>query len=229
MSLTAELVSRCDRPVIDQGHDGSYEEFRSEDFPIVARSLLASKPPGPLWIFAYGSLIWRPEFDFIEKRRAHVHGWHRAFSIVIDRWRGTREQPGLMMGLARGGACVGAACRIAEAEEYDIVERFVRREIDGPDQISGMRWLSLRTPDGPITALTSWAGPTGLDYIVKLPPSRVAAILARACGHWGSGAVYLHNTIVHRAEMGIHDSGLWDLQKRVADEIIQMTGPPSGG
>jgi hypothetical protein len=71
--------------------------------------------------------------------------------------------------------------------------------------------------------LTFWACPAGLDFSVKLPLARVAQILARACGHIGSGADYLFQTVSKLKEFDIRDRNLWRLQQLVADEILQMT------
>ena len=70
----------------------------------------------PLWLFAYGSLIWKPEIEHVEERIATVRGWHRSFCLKLTRWRGTQEQPGLMMGLDRGGACKGLAFRLPDGD-----------------------------------------------------------------------------------------------------------------
>ena len=140
------------------------------------------------------------------------------------RWRGSVDQPGLMLALKRGGCCDGVAFRLPAEDPVGQIEKLLRREIDGPDQLSGVRWIRLATADGPISALAFWAAPTGLDFIVDLPLTQVAGMLARACGHLGSGAAYLYNTVTHLEAMGIHDSGLWRLQELVAIEIMRAAG-----
>jgi glutathione-specific gamma-glutamylcyclotransferase len=72
-------------------------------------ALLLEYKPKELWIFAYGSLIWNPEFEFKESRGATAGGWHRSFCLKLRRWRGTRELPALMLALDRGGSCKAAA------------------------------------------------------------------------------------------------------------------------
>jgi cation transport protein ChaC len=69
-----------------------------------------------------------------------------------------------------------------------------------------------------------WAGATGLDFLVKLPLPEVARILARACGHLGSGAGYLYHTVAHLETFGIRDRNLWRLQELVAEEIRSLSG-----
>ena len=68
-----------------------------------------------LWIFGYGSLIWRPDFEFAERRPAKVHGWHRALKMWSRINRGTPERPGLVFGMLSGGCCRGMVFRIPRA------------------------------------------------------------------------------------------------------------------
>jgi cation transport protein ChaC len=81
------------------------------------------------------------------------------------------------------------------------------------------------TEQGRLPALTFWADPSGLDYSVRLPLARVAQILARACGHIGSGADYLFQTVSKLEEFGIRDRNLWRLQQLVADELLRIAPP----
>ena len=70
-----------------------------------------------LWIFGYGSLIWRPDFDFTERRPAKVHGWHRALKMWSRVNRGTPQNPGLVFALLPGGSCHGVVLRVPSAFE----------------------------------------------------------------------------------------------------------------
>ena len=99
MSLTPELVARCHRTVEDSGPEPGLAYLDDEDYEEMLDATLAERPAGlPVWLFAYGSLIWRPEFEHVEERLALARGWHRAFCIKMTRWRGTLDRPGLMMG-----------------------------------------------------------------------------------------------------------------------------------
>ena len=69
--------------------------------------------PAETWIFGYGSLMWSPGFAYVEARRARLAGFHRAFCVYSIHYRGTERQPGLVLGLDRGGACDGIAFRVA--------------------------------------------------------------------------------------------------------------------
>src|SRR5215468_1437406 len=76
----------------------------------------------PLWVFAYGSLMWNPGFAVRETQAARLHGFHRAFCIYSEHYRGTPEKPGLILGLLPGGACRGLAHRLP-IDDYDAVRR----------------------------------------------------------------------------------------------------------
>ena len=83
---------------------------------------------GDLWVFGYGSLMWRPGFEFIERLPARLIGEHRALCVYSFVHRGTPEKPGLVLGLDRGGACRGIAFRVAEKRRADTVAYLRERE-----------------------------------------------------------------------------------------------------
>lgn len=83
---------------------------------------------GDLWVFGYGSLMWNPGFDFVERVPARLIGEHRALCVYSFVHRGTPEQPGLVLGLDRGGACRGIAFRVADAQRMATVAYLRERE-----------------------------------------------------------------------------------------------------
>src|SRR6201993_2768027 len=85
-------------------------------------------PNGDLWVFGYGSLMWRPGFEFIEQVPARLIGEHRALCVYSFVHRGTPEKPGLVLGLDRGGACRGIAFRVAEKHRAATVAYLRARE-----------------------------------------------------------------------------------------------------
>src|SRR5260370_3969693 len=107
MTLTSDLIARVSRVVEDAGPSPGAVYLSDEDYEITVRDMLAQAPPGDVWLFGYGSLLWKPAFEFVESRVATVRGWHRSFCIRVARFRGTRDLPGLMIALARGGQCRG--------------------------------------------------------------------------------------------------------------------------
>ncbi|MFP5075783.1 gamma-glutamylcyclotransferase [Rhizobium sp. YIM 134829] len=221
MALTAELVALCHREVPDPGPDLTRTPMQEDDFSALTATLLAELGDAPLWVFAYGSLIWKPEFTSQERRRATAFGWHRAFTMKLDRFRGSEDHPGLMMVLEPGGRCDGVVFRIDGAEREAAIDRLLRREVTSIEYLSSFRWLTTRTDAGRVRALCFWCGTAGHESL-HLPPEESAAMLARACGHAGSGAEYLFNTVAHLDAFGIRDRRLWRLQKLVADEIRKL-------
>jgi glutathione-specific gamma-glutamylcyclotransferase len=220
MRLTPELVARCHRVISDPGPEPKYDYFSDDDYVTATEAVLAGKPDGPIWIFAYGSLIWKPEFPTAETRRAICHGWQRAFSMKIERFRGTPEQPGYMMCLDTGGICEGLALRLNNEDSSSQIHALLYREVGSHEALESIRWIDVQTAEGPLRALVSYARPHLLDfYADNRPLAEVARGMARACGHWGSCAEYLFNTVSHLETLGIHDDNLWKLQELVAQEI----------
>jgi cation transport protein ChaC len=83
------------------------------------------------WVFAYGSLIWNPGFDFMQAHLARLHGWHRSFCIASTRYRGTPEAPGIVLGLDHGGSCVGMAFRLRPQTRLQALRAVFEREMGG--------------------------------------------------------------------------------------------------
>lgn len=228
MMLTPELVAFCHREVADPGPIPGLKYLADDDFRPAAQQLLKAKRPGPLWLFAYGSLIWKPEIPSLERRNARAHGWHRAFSMKIERYRASREQPGYMMCLDHGGSCEGVVLRLPDEDLMGQVEKLLRRELSRAAALEAVRWIDVETGEGPVQALVFYASPKLLDnYVEGRPLPEIAHGLARACGHWGSGADYLYNTVSHLEQLGIHDENLWRLQELVAKEIAAIYGVPA--
>eukprot|EP00913_Durusdinium_trenchii_P021384 g20097.t1 len=159
MSLTQQLVDLCFREEIDPGTPHAWQPLEDEDYAALADRLTTEIGDQPLWIFAYGSLIWKPGFDSVASQRATAFGWHRSFSLQIERGRGSPQQPGLMMMLKRGGRCDGVIYRVADDEKREQIERALRREVSNKDSLTTFRWLPVKTASGEtIRALTFWAG-----------------------------------------------------------------------
>lgn len=227
LSLTPDLVALCARPEPEYPDTIPGTLLDDGGFADHAERLSAECGDGPLWVFAYGSLIWKPAFEAVERRRSTAYGWHRSFCLEIRSWRGSPTQPGLMMALDRGGRCDGVVYRLPDADRHAQIEAMLRREVSAEENLSAIRWLPVRTGEGPVRALTFWAGPRG-DYVKRgLPHRDVASILANACGHVGSGAEYLYNTVLHLEAFGIRDRNLWHLQELVAEQLRQRVGGSS--
>lgn len=222
LDLTEDHVVRATRVVPETNTATTFTRCTEGDFDGRAERILATRPTGPVVVFAYGSLLWNPTFAPASQHRAVAHGWHRQFCIELRGFRGTPDAPGLMMALMPGGRCCGMTMEIAEAEVENVVGGLVRRETPFVENERDWRWIKVASLRGKSTALTFWAGPTGPSIRRSLPLDQVARQMARACGYKGSSAEYLRNTVLSLEECGIRDRNLWRLQKLVAQEIDAM-------
>lgn len=220
MSLTAAHVARVHRVVADPGSvplllhdDADYAEW--------VRKILATHPaPGqPLRLFVYGSLIWKPEIPHVAEAAARAFGWHRSFCLRQVRFRGSPDLPGLMMALDRGGQCVGMLYTLPDDDLPGQLNRLFRREFTVKPITNMPRWITVEAEGVRRPALAFVMNRASANYAGRLAPEAVADVLTRACGHVGSGAEYLFNTVSHLEAKGIHDSGLWQLQRLVAERI----------
>lgn len=222
MRLTPELVALSIRPEPEHDYEPGWTLLSEEELDDLAHRYHLECGDAPFWIFAYGSLIWKPGFDAVDHMRATAYGWHRSFCLRIRRWRGTPQQPGLMMALERGGRCDGVIYRLPDEGREAQIKRALVREVRFHQTSDMVRWVPVRTETGSLRALTFWAGPTGERVMKKLPLEEVAHILARACGSAGSCAEYLYNTVAHLEEFSIRDRNLWVLQELVARELAEI-------
>jgi cation transport protein ChaC len=222
MRLTQHHVDMLRREIPDPGPQ-LVEGFRpatDEDFAEIVSEMQRTRPDGPFWLFAYGSLIWRPETLFEDKQVATARGWHRRFCLGWDyRYRGSPETPGLMMALDRGGQCKGVIYRLPEAALEAELHKLIRREMSMVPSAFPWRWIDVTTDEGPKRALTFAMDRNSSRYVAGLANDQLADILATACGFRGSMVEYLFSTVSILESLGIHDRNLWKLQELVAERI----------
>lgn len=222
MSLTADLVKHIHREVADSGPPSGFFPLTDADYHAKLAELLAARPDVDLWIFAYGSLIWKPACEVEDHGHALLRGWHRKFCLRLQRFRGTTAAPGLMMALDVGGSCKGVLQRIPERFAEERLELLLRRETSVKPVSNTPRWITVETAGGSRRAIAFTINRQAPTYC-RHTLADTADILARACGHWGTGAEYLMNTVAHLEERGIHDPYLWRLQHMVAQRIINAS------
>lgn len=227
LRLTPAHIARVHRAIEDAGPAAGVEQQTDADYADwVARVLRGHPAPGqPIRLFAYGSLIWKPEIEHQAEHPAVARGWHRSFCLRMHRFRGTVDQPGLMMALDRGGQCRGVVLDLPPEDPATQLDRLFRREFTVKPINSMPRWLTVEVAGGTLRALGFVMNRDSPYYAGRLPPEEVARTLARSCGHWGTGAEYLLNTVTQLDARGIRDAGLWRLQALVADEIDRMPAP----
>jgi cation transport protein ChaC len=222
MQLTEQHVALVRREIPDPGPQ-LIEGFRvatDDDYAANVAAILETRPPGPFWLFGCGSLIWRPETAFVEKRTAVARGWHRRFCLGWDyRFRGNREQPGLMMALDRGGQCTGVVYRLPEDELDAELPKLIRREMSMVPTAFPWRWIDAVTDQGPVRTLAFPMNRKSTRYIAGLTEDELADVLATACGFRGSMVEYLFQTVTNLEQLGIHDRNLWSLQAKVAAKL----------
>lgn len=228
--LTDAHIRLVHREVADPGAWPGLEHFTEAQYDEHLSAFLQDRPDGPIGLFAYGSLIWKPAFAPTAERRATALGWHRAFTLRLKRFRGTPDGPGLMMQIDRGGRCDGVLQMVPEDREWAVLSEVWRREMTVRPPSYIPRWIEVAVPGEPAprTALAFTANPQSPNYAGSLPLEEVAACLSEACGHWGSGAEYLLQTVASLERAGVHDPYLWALQERVA-ELIESRHPAAPG
>ncbi len=226
MRLTADHVALVHRAVPEGEVAAGWRPHTEAEYAAwVARVLAQDPAPGaPLRLFVYGSLIWKPEVAHVDETEALLRGWHRSFCIRLPRFRGTPEFPGLMMAIDRGGSCKGLIFTLEPGDRAAQLDRLFRREMPYLPTNNLPRWVRPLTAAGPVPALAFVMNRASALYTGRQPPEAVADVLARACGHGGTGAEYLLHTTSHLEARGIRDSLLWKLQHLVA-ERIEAAGP----
>ncbi|RAU20992.1 gamma-glutamylcyclotransferase [Paramagnetospirillum kuznetsovii] len=172
-----------------------------------------------LWVFGYGSLMWRPGFDYDEVKPAVLKGWRRGFCIYSRHWRGTPDHPGLVLGLDAGGSCRGLAFRVARQRAASVIDYLNERELIGYAYVA--RTLDIDFDDGRVEpAYTFVADTAHHHYAGHLPLQRAAAIIMDAQGCAGLNRDYLINTIRQLEQEGFSEPDLHALLV----EVERQTG-----
>jgi glutathione-specific gamma-glutamylcyclotransferase len=158
------------------------------------------------WIFAYGSLMWRPDFEYRQVIPARLSGYHRRLSVFSYHYRGTPEQPGLVLGLDRGGSCLGLAYEVENARWIETLAYIRKREM-----ITGVyREIVKRVylADAKVEAVTYAVVRTHPQCAPVMSIADTMNYVGRGAGQSGRCTDYVCNTIQHLRSMGVHDRGL---------------------
>jgi cation transport protein ChaC len=222
--LTPDLVALVARQVDDSGPAPGVVVHNEDDYEASLQTLLeaGSWHGEDVWVFAYGSLLWNPAFQAAEQTAAILPGWHRAFCIRLTRFRGTPEQPGLMMSLVPGGSCRGALYRVPGHEVMPSLRKLWRREMTVKPPNTPPRWVVAKAGRTAMRAIVFAADRKGRNFVDGMTGEQIAATLCAAVGHWGSGAEYLMQTVDQLERLGIRDANLWRLQRLVAQNLIAL-------
>jgi glutathione-specific gamma-glutamylcyclotransferase len=167
-------------------------------------------PEGELWIFGYGSLMWRPGFPHLEARLARLNGLHRSLCVWSWHHRGTPALPGLVMGLDRGGSVIGRAYRVAAGERADVLDYLHEREMVTPVYRPHLR--SMRFDGESRPALVFIVDRAHPQYAGRLRAERAAEVVLRGRGASGGNPEYLLTMSAHLEQLGIHDPWLAEVR-----------------
>lgn len=183
---------------------------------------------GDLWVFGCGSLMWRPDFAFVERASARLDGYHRCFCITSTHHRGSAARPGLVLGLDRGGSCLGIAYRVA-ADQAQSVRTYLRRR----ELISGVyREVfphvvlpsdEMHQAPRHVEALAFIVERAHPSYAGALPLQQQARIIRGARGISGDNLDYLVNTVSHLRQVGVRERELERLVALAAAHIPHLT------
>lgn len=222
LTLNAEHIAKIQRIETDEGPREGRQQMADADYNQWTDDLLEELTGTSLRIFAYGSLIWKPEFEYLSASRGWLHGWHRSFCMKIERWRGTRAVPGLMMALDSKGSCNGMIYELSDENKKAQLEKLLRREMTNKPPTNVPRVLKANMDGKMVRVVAFTSNPDVPTFVKAMPLEQVAEILTKAAGHWGTGAEYLFNTVSHLEQLEIEDRNLWKLQKLVAAEIEKL-------
>lgn len=171
-----------------------------------------------VWVFGYGSLIWRPDFEFSERRDGLLWGYHRALCLWSRINRGTPERPGLVFGLDHGGSCRGMLFRIPASRVPATMDALWQREM--PSGAYLPKWLNCRTPSGHVKALAFVMNRATDAYIRDLPAERLVNVIHNAHGINGPCLEYVVETAQALQKFNIHDQRLQKVVQQLHCPIL---------
>jgi cation transport protein ChaC len=172
-----------------------------------------------LWVFGYGSLMWRPGFAFIENTEARLFGAHRALCVYSFVHRGTPQRPGLVLGLDLGGTCRGIAFRVAAAARQETVAYLRAREQVTAVYRECVRRIWLKgEPARQVPALCYMVDRGHLQYAGHLSLTGQLHYVRQGHGQSGTNRDYVLTTVAAMEAMGLAESSLHLLAERLSPE-----------
>ena len=184
--------------------------------PLLEKALREWGGHSDLWIFGYASLIWRPEFEFAERRPARVHGWHRALKMWSRINRGTPDCPGLVFGMLSGGSCQGMVFRIPKSQGRESLARLWTREM--VTAVYDPKFLTCHTTHGPVNALAFTLSRKSPSHTGLLSQGEYRRIFDTASGSYGTTLDYVQATLDELRRHNIRDRTLERLLRRVRQQ-----------
>lgn len=167
------------------------------------------------WIFGYGSLMWKPGFDHVEREPALIAGLHRSLCVKSHVHRGTPEKPGLVLGLDQGGSCRGLAYRVDPEKWEDTIDYLRGREQVTMVYLERRRMVRLLESRRHVEATTYIVDRSHAQYAGVLDLDHLVTLVRQGEGISGRCHDYVMNTLAHLREMDIHDARLELLSKKL--------------
>ncbi|KQP88215.1 gamma-glutamylcyclotransferase [Methylobacterium sp. Leaf117] len=227
LALSLDLIARAHPLPVADDATALALMTDAELAPGLAAALAAHPAPSEgLWVFGYGSLIWQPEFAYVERRVGTLHGYHRRFCLLQRRFRGSPGNPGLVLALETGGTCEGVAFRLTGATAAETLLPVWRREMRGNGYLGC--WVPVATAAGTIQALTFVVNRESDRYTGPISDAAIAERIADGAGHLGPSAEYLFRTVDACVAEGIRCPHLLTLQALVAERLqarLASNGP----
>ncbi|HLX15909.1 MAG TPA: gamma-glutamylcyclotransferase [Bradyrhizobium sp.] len=181
---------------------------------------LKTKPSADdLWVFGYGSLMWRPGFEFVEQVPARLIGEHRALCVFSFDHRGTPEKPGLVLGLDRGGACRGIAFRVAASRRKETIDYLRSREQTTHvyREVTRSVWLANEARQR-VSALAYVVDRGHVQYAGRLSPAEQLRLVRQGHGRSGNNRDYVLSTVKSIEAQGFRDAQLHQLALLLHDD-----------
>ena len=173
-----------------------------------------------VWVFGYGSLMWRPGFAYEDAQHARLTGYRRCFCIYSVHHRGTTERPGMVLGLDRGGACEGIAYRVPAADAAQTTRYLrAREQVNGVYRETHVPVELIKGPHREVLALAYIVERVHPNYAGQLPLAVQARLIHGSQGRSGANLDYLISTLRHLAELGIRERDL--------ERLLAVIGPHS--
>jgi glutathione-specific gamma-glutamylcyclotransferase len=160
------------------------------------------------WVFAYGSLIWRPDFPFVHREPAQLKGYHRSLCVLSHRYRGTPERLGLVFGLDQGGHCNGVAYEVRNADWGEAYRYLTERELVTHVYRETHLPAELPATNRTVEVMTYVVDRAHPQYAGPLAMEQVLHYIRQGIGEAGSCVDYVRNTAHHLHELGIPDAQL---------------------
>ncbi|MEK9676791.1 MAG: gamma-glutamylcyclotransferase [Rhodospirillaceae bacterium] len=214
IEISRELVQsgELERIVKEYEREGNFTLMDPDERDATRHRLLADLTEDEdVWLFAYGSLIWNPTIEFLEKRAGTLHGFHRQFCLKTLMGRGTPDNPGLTLALEPGGECCGILFRVAAAEREQEL-----KIVWGREMLSGAyrpQWVEVETEQETVRAIAFTMNHDYPNYTGPLPEEHIVNTMATAIGPLGGCWEYLFQTCEHLADNDLDDSHLTRLRE----------------